>query len=126
MARTLNGTALPTNTDWVDRFQHVPVRQTKRRTTGGGLVVSGQSLIAGRPVTLEWARGRQWLTYANVQTLQALVDSGPEAVFSFVWDELVYTVQIDFERGGLQLEQRGWRLNPSNDKFYGTLALFTR
>lgn len=126
MSRTLNGWTLPTNTNWIDRWQHSPARMTIRRTTGGGIAVAGQMLSGGRIITLEWARGRQWLTYSDVQQIESLVNSGVGAVFPLVWDTFSAQVQVDFERGAWNIEQRGWRLDPSADKHYGQLFLFTR
>jgi hypothetical protein len=126
MARSLGVWSLPVNTDWLDEHNGwSPIRQSKRRTVGGGLAVASQVLSGGRPITLEWARGRQWLTYADMLQIQTLLDAGATSSYTFIWDGFSAIVRVDFERQAREVSQRGWRLNPSDDKFYGSLFLYT-
>ena len=126
MARSLGSWGLPVNTNWINEHSGWSgYRQTKKRTIGGGVAVASQALNGGRAITLEWVQGRMWLTYSDIQAIQAMLQAGPDASYTFLWDTFSTIVRLDYENQVREITQRGWRLDPSADKFYGQLFLYT-
>ena len=68
----LDTIVLPDSMVWVDEFEYTAVRQETTRTLGGTLVVASTPLVAGRPITLVANLDHGWITYDQVQKLEAL------------------------------------------------------
>ncbi|MCP4545510.1 MAG: hypothetical protein GY835_03455, partial [bacterium] len=87
---------IPDAAVWSDRFAWAPVRQTTRRTAGGGLAVWARKLRDGRPVTLEFQPHRVLLEYADVTKLLEMA-AVPGQTFVLVWDEVELVVMFNRE-----------------------------
>lgn len=77
----LDGLDLPAALLWSDEFAWSPVAQAARRTLGGSLVVFTRELAGGRPITLEAAEDRAWMTRAQVEGVSAMA-AIPGGVFT--------------------------------------------
>lgn len=62
---------LPDDLDWVDEFTWQPVEQSAEYALTGALVVESAAKQSGRPITLEGADDRAWMTRATLAQLQA-------------------------------------------------------
>ncbi|MBI5058969.1 hypothetical protein HZB60_04185 [candidate division KSB1 bacterium] len=84
MTKTLGGVALPPQLEWTDKLEPYSVAQSVTRTLGGTPVVFAQSLMAGRPVTLEARQGTCWLELAVATAILQLA-ALPDGVYPLVW-----------------------------------------
>ena len=67
--KILNGLTLPEGTRWTNRFSYQPVRQSKKRTIGGGMVITAQASHKGQPINLALGETQAWLNYAQVKMI---------------------------------------------------------
>ncbi|MCP4699599.1 MAG: hypothetical protein GY862_22530 [Gammaproteobacteria bacterium] len=116
---------IPDAAVWSDRFAWAPVRQIKRRTAGGGLVVWAQKLRGGRPVTLEFQPHRVLLEYADVIKLLEMA-AVPGQTFVLVWDEVELVVMFNREDSNQMEFTPVFGLNnSSDDKYAGRINLIS-
>lgn len=62
---------LPDDLDWSDEYTWQQVEQSAEYTLTGALVVESATKQAGRPITLEGADDRAWMTRATLEQLHA-------------------------------------------------------
>ena len=93
MAIILAGVTLNPSMPWVDRYEFSSVKQSAKRTLGGGLVLFNSSLVYGRAITLEGREDQGWMTFAMVNALQVLSDDS-EAVYNLQIGSEVFTVMF--------------------------------
>ena len=124
--KSLGTIVLPDGIRWRNRFSWSPVRQTTKRTTGGGIVHSFQNLIGGRPITLEVDQNSAQLwTFDDVSKILALARN-PGNTHILTWDNLSYGVYFDHTQNPVH------EFNPlcdydeiEYDLFYGKIHLIT-
>jgi len=126
MSITLNGTALSSSLQWVNRYNWSPVAQASKRTLGGTLVVYPQDLTAGRPIQLVANAETGWFTKDMVDAMLSLAaQSSGQFVLDFHGE--THTVMFAHEGGSaISFEPLIKKATPlSTDYFTGTINLFT-
>ena len=93
MATSLSGVTLPDDLAWPDRDSWQPVSVATEYSLTGALIVETASKQAGRPITLQGADNRAWVTRATVASLKALQAVAGQTYALTVRDES-YTVVI--------------------------------
>jgi len=93
MAFTLNGVSLPYGLLWVDEHTWTPYAQTSDYGLTGSPIIQIGMKQAGRPITLQGAEDRAWLSQATLDALKALLGTSimtlvlPDGrTFSVLWD----------------------------------------
>jgi len=69
---TLGGIELPGDLAWPDRYGWQQVSVATEYSLTGALIVETATKQAGRPITLQSADNRSWVTRATVASLKAL------------------------------------------------------
>ena len=72
MAVILGGVELPDDLAWPDRYDWQPVTVNTQYSLTGALLVESSTKLAGRPITLQSANNRSWVTRAVVESLKDL------------------------------------------------------
>jgi hypothetical protein len=93
---------------------------------GGKLVTFEQTLIEGRPITLQAVSEQGWLTKKQVDDLQVLAIS-PGGVYTFTYDTETHKVLFDHSSGpALDFQMIVARPNAADGDFMlGTIHLIT-
>lgn len=68
----LEGIELRADLLWSDEFSWAPVAQAMRRALDGSPVIFTRALSGSRPITLEAAEDRGWMTRATLEAVNAL------------------------------------------------------
>ena len=123
---TYNGTTahLSDRLAWPDEYSWSPVVQVTAPSTTGALLVDVGVLLAGRPITLEGADPRAWITRAACETLQAWAVL-PAITLTLVLRGVARQVIFDHARRGFEARPL-WRLldgeqGAPNDVYLPTL-----
>jgi hypothetical protein len=91
--RKLGTLLLPDEAQWTDQNEWSPVNQATVQTLGGETIVFSQSLLNGRPITIDIQDGITWLDQDAVDAIQAMsLQAG--ATFSLIWDDDMFTVMF--------------------------------
>ena len=69
---TLDAIPLPSDLLWTDEFDWSPIASAQEYAVDGALIVDTASRQAGRPITLEAADDRAWISRTTLQALHAL------------------------------------------------------
>lgn len=111
---------------WPDRFTHSNVAQVHQRTLGGKIVTFEQTLIEGRPITLQAVSDQGWLTKSQVDALQVLALT-PGGVYTLTYDTEVLQVIFDHSSGpAIDFQMIVARPNVAEGDFMlGTIHLIT-
>ena len=106
MAHTLTRSStvltLPEHLLWTDEFAWRPVAQELRPSITGALIVDVMARQAGRPIEL--AGESNWITRADLLTLQSWASLPGEQFALVVRSEAARTVIFDHERGAIEAE----------------------
>ena len=73
---------LPNGMIWTDEFNHVNLKTKATPTLDGGQVIEQSIQTKGRPITLEAAEDRGWITRATLQSLQSMAATAEPLVFT--------------------------------------------
>lgn len=77
MAITLGGIELPNDLAWPDRYSWQSVAVNVEHSLTGAALVSSSEKLAGRPITLQSADNRAWVSRETVDALKILqADAG--------------------------------------------------
>lgn len=111
---------------WPDRFTYSNIAQLHQRTLSGKLVTFEQTLIEGRPITLQAVSDQGWLTKSLVDALQVLALT-PGGIYTFTYDTEVHQVIFDHSSGpALDIQLIVARPNVAEEDFMlGTIHLIT-
>lgn len=126
MAIVLNGVTLSASMIWADRHKHAPVAQSALTTLGGGVIVYSQTLVEGRPITLEARIDTGWITKAMLDQLEAMA-----AIAGGVYtiDIHGFAANVMFrhqDAPAVEFEPLTPKATPvAGDYYVGTLKLFT-
>lgn len=115
---------LPNSMEWIDEHSWSPVAQQIQPTFGGGLVVSENAVIAGRPITL--AGGPNvWVTKTTLDALKTLVNVAGVALTLTLPDARTFQVVVNRSSSGGLVAKPVWRKNiyTGDDNFTLTLNL---
>lgn len=93
---------------WTDEFDWSPVEQASGYSTSGALLVDVAVKQAGRPITLDGAISKAWITRTLCETLQAW-QSLPGVRFTLLLRGIPRTVIFDQAKQGFTA-QPIWRL----------------
>lgn len=122
MARILGDLVLPEWVIWKDQMHWSPVRRTTQRTTGGGIVVTHQKLIGGRPITLVFPQESFGFSYQEALKLMEM-SSQAGSSFIFQWD--TYVSAVVFEEQPHNLEAFINYYETEHDFYYGEIKLLS-
>lgn len=92
----LGGVTLPNDLYWSDEHRYTPVQGTLERSLTGVALVVAQGIPNGRPVTLEGAQDRAWISGTTLDALEALAANTGS---SHIWlhaDGRQYTVRFRY------------------------------
>lgn len=92
---------LPDAMNWIDEYSWSPVQQSSTYTVTGALILESAVKQAGRPITLQGAEDRTWLSRTVVDTLHAWA-ALPSTAFTLTLRGVSRQVAFDHERGALQ------------------------
>lgn len=74
MTITLDAITLPPDLHWSDEFDWSAIESAQEYAVTGALVVDIAERLAGRPITLEAADDRAWMSRATLAAIHALTD----------------------------------------------------
>ncbi|MDH5637427.1 MAG: hypothetical protein OEZ04_02940 [Nitrospinota bacterium] len=121
MPNTLGALTLPDQMLWTDQYSWSPAAGQAQRTIAGGLALFTQSMIKGRPVTLEAADGVAWLTQQQVDDIMAMA-AQPGAAFTLSWEGEMSTVRFAHHAPPVVEFSP---IMPLADQYTGTIKLIT-
>jgi len=126
VAITLGGITLPSQIVWANQFQKDPIAQDIKRTLGGGLVVTEQTLTEGRPIILQATQDQGWFTKAQVVAVEELA-SIVTTSYTLVFGSETFTVIFNHSQPpAVSFSPLVWRANSADtDYFVGTIKLLT-
>ena len=117
--RKLGTLILPDEAQWADQNEWSPVDQATVQTLGGKIIVFSQTLLNGRPITIEIQDGITWLDQESVDAVQAMaLQAG--ATFSLIWDDETFTVMFRHHDPPAVSFKTIW---PNYDLFIGSIKL---
>lgn len=126
MAIVLDTITLSPHMLWVDEFEYQDVLQSNNRTLGGRQIVFSQTLVGGRPITLEAQEDQGWLTRTQVDQVKTL-SSVSGASYSLTIGAQNFTVMFRHEEPPAFLARPlVFRVDaPGTDYFTAVIKLFT-
>jgi hypothetical protein len=126
MAIVLGGVTLSKHMIWVDEFDYSDVAQSNNRTLGGRQIIFSQTLVGGRPITLEAQIDQGWLTRAQVDDVKAL-SAVSGAAYALTIGAQNFTVMFRHEEPpAFAAKPLVFRVDaPDTDYFTAVIKLFT-
>lgn len=88
----LSTVTLPGDLAWVDEFDWTPVMQAQSYALDGALIVEQAARQAGRPITLQGAENRAWVTRQTLEALYALAQTPSTGLALTLADARTFTV----------------------------------
>ncbi len=95
---TLDSIQLPGDLHWSDEIWS-PVQQERKQSLTGSLLVEEDSVLAGRPITLEGSETAAWVSRQIVLDLLALAETPGMEMTLTLEDGRTFTVMFNREHG---------------------------
>jgi hypothetical protein len=119
MAVTLGGVELPDDLAWPDRYDWQPVTVNTQYSLTGALLVESSTKLAGRPITLQSADNRSWVTRAVVESVKDLQAVAGQTYSLSVRDEDYTVIIVEV------IAEPLWDLSDDSDYCVITIKLIT-
>lgn len=122
---SLGGVTLNKHMVWSDQYNWTPIRQSYIETLGGGIGVHSETVLGGRPITLE-GQTSGWLTRSMVEQLEVLAQT-ESGVFQLVIGSFIANVMFSHHDGlAFSFNPISFRMDGDDDEWFkGTIKLIT-
>jgi len=112
---------LPDDLQWVDEFDWEPVQQDLQPTMGGGLVISENTLSAGRKITLV-SGDDVWVLKSVINEIDIFRNTVDKQMTLTLPDARTFTVMFDRAKKPMEVKPV-WRKTTQEVTDYFTLTL---